>query len=190
MDPPRRMSVRVFVASALALLLMTVIASPAGAHGVDESTKAVELSQQAIAYLVNEPDNLMAAEEKVDDALEAPDQQGVDRASVEQAKQALQQENGHRARALLERAIGARPHLSSVEPLPIRHISSGPATGAESGTKVVIEPLPGRDSLDRGTWALLIAWALVALGGAVVAWRFRPPHDREPGRVTKAAGEG
>lgn len=73
MDTRRRIGIRVFLASAVAVLPATVIASPAGAHGADESTKTVEFSQQAIAYLVNEPDNLMAAEEKVDDALEASD---------------------------------------------------------------------------------------------------------------------
>lgn len=187
MDTRRRTTIRAFLASALAVPLAIVVASPAGAHGDDESTKAVELAQQAIAYLVNEPGNLMAAEEKVDDALKAPDQQGVDRASLEQAEQALQRGNSHRGRALLERAIGARPHLTTVEPRPIREISSRPAIGAESGTKVVTEPLPGRRSLDRGAWTLLIASALVALGGAVAAWQFRPAHRRAHGNVTTTA---
>ena len=173
-----RVTMRATITAAIAALLSILVAVPSGAHGVGESTKAVELVQQAIAYLVNEPDNLMAAEEKVNDALKTSDQKGVDRDSLTAAKRAIKQGDGHRGRAFLERSIGARPHLSGIEPLPVRHVPTEPATGAASGTKVVTDPLPGRGALDGGAWALLIASALLALGGAVAAWRFRPAHKR------------
>ena len=165
---------RVTITAAIAALLSIMVAAPAGAHGVGESTKAVELVQQAIAYLVNEPDNLMAAEEKVNDALKTSDQTGVDRGSLGAAKRAITEGDGHRGRALLERSIGARPHLSEIEPLPVRHIPTEPATGAASGTTVVTDPLPGRGALGAGAWVLLIASMLLALAGAGAAWRFRP----------------
>ena len=120
----------------------------------------------------------MAAEEKVNDALKTSDQTGVDRSSLGAAKRAITRGDGHRSRALLERAIGARPHLSEVEPLPVRHIPTEPATGAASGTKVVTDPLPGRGALDGGAWVLLIASTLLALAGAIAAWQFRPRTTR------------
>src|SRR6266508_6473732 len=109
--------------------------APAAAHGGEESDKASDLVLQAIALMVNEPGSRAAAAEKIHDALEAKSKKGVDLGDVEDADKALKGRDVHRARALLERSIGAEPHLSSVEPQPIRERSEQPARGAEPGTK-------------------------------------------------------
>ncbi len=165
---------RIGLALVLALAAPLALATPAGAHGAGESKKAVELVQQAIALIVNKPGDLAAAEEKVNDALKAPDKAGVDLPSVEQAKTALESRDAHRGRALLERAIGAKPHLSSVEPLAIREIPAERATGAEPGTKVATDPLPGRRGLETGDGALLLESLAVGVIGMGLAVRFRP----------------
>lgn len=54
MDQRRDQHHRALLVTVLAVLMVLVVASPAGAHGADGSTKAIDLSQQAIAYLVSE----------------------------------------------------------------------------------------------------------------------------------------
>ncbi len=161
----------------LCLAIVTVVvgvggfARPAFAHGGNESKEGSVLVQQAIAYLVNEPDNLMAADEKVGDALATSDQVGVDVRLVTSARAALAAGDGHRARSLLERSFGARSHLNQSDPAPIRQVD---ATGADTGTVVAIDPLPGRHGLTGGDWITLVG--LVGLGalGIFLAIRFRP----------------
>lgn len=139
----------------------------------DGSGTAGDLVRQAIAHLVHDPNNTMAAAEKIDAALNAADTSGVDIDLVAQAATALGQGDVHGARTLLERSIGARPHLGGGDPQPIRQVPSL-AVGAETGIDVVTDPLAPHRKVTGGDMAALAG--LVALGavGAYLAVRFRP----------------
>lgn len=154
---------------------MLLAAGPAFAHGDGESDKAGDLVRQAIAHIVHDPNNTMAAAEKIDDAKNAADKEGVDMDLVAQAGDALERGDFHQARTLLERSIGARPHLSGDDPLPIGQ-TRPLATGAETGIDVVTDPLAPHRGLTGGDWAAFAG--LVALGalGVYLALRFRPHH--------------
>jgi len=156
---------------------------PAGAHEGEGSEEAGVLVRQAIALIVNTPNDTMAIEDKIVDATESDDQEGVDIALVRRAKDALDAGNLHRARALLEVAIGARPHLSSALPLDVGKAPAAPgsgtaalnlATGDDPGGGLADDPLVARRHLD-GRIATTFALSLVAIAiGVGLAVRYRP----------------
>jgi hypothetical protein len=173
----------------LAAVAVLLLAAPAAnAHGAEEEhAPAKELVQQAIALIVNSPDDQMAIEDKINDALESDETDGVDLGAVREAKTAFTAGDLRRTQSLLETSIGARPHLSAVEPKPIRTVpadlppaeetSTAPphlATGEETGTVIATEPLPGRGGLTGTDDALLAAAGVVGLAGLWLSWHFRP----------------
>ena len=84
------------------LVVMVLFAvSPARADEPGESTVASELVRQAIALIVSTPGNMEAIEDKVGDALEVENQEGVDIALVRRAVEALETGDLHETRALL-----------------------------------------------------------------------------------------
>jgi hypothetical protein len=161
-------------------------ARPAWPHQGEETTAARDLVRQGIALIVNTPDDTMAIEDKISDALKSGNTEGVNLDLVQQAKTALDAGDLHRVRALLEVSIGAQPHVSNVDVKPIGETQAPPtgaeaeaavrlATGEESGTNVVVDALKVDRHLDAGTWLMLVvAFAVVALGVALAVW-FRPP---------------
>lgn len=140
--------------------------SPASAHGGDESKEGYILVQQALGYLADDSGQagMDLAMEKVDDALAAKYQEGVDVAQVGQAKRALQAEDPLQARALLQRSITAALSMQA------------PATGEQTGTTLVTPALPGRYGLSGRDWGFLIVALGFLLAGVWLAYRFRP-HD-------------
>ena len=110
---------RVSLVAMIAVVVLWVGVVPAFARD-DGSDTAGELVRQAIAHLVHDPNNTMAAAEKIDAAIKATDTSGVDMALVALASTALGHGDFHGARTLLERSIGARPHMGSSDPQPIR----------------------------------------------------------------------
>ena len=157
----------------IALAAMLIGVGPALAHGGDESDKAGDLIRQAIAHIVHDPNDTMAAAEKIDDALHATNNDGVDMDLVVQAQQALTRGDAHQARALLERSIGARSHLDDSDPLPIRQVSPL-ATGADTGIDVVTDPLPPDRDTSGSDWVTLAGLFLLGTLGVYLAERFRP----------------
>ena len=160
----------------IALVVLWVGVAPAFARDGDGSDKAGDLVRQAIAHLVHEPNNPMAAAEKIDAAINAADKSGVDIGLVVQAATAVRQGDSHGARTLLERSIGARPHIGGTDPQPIGEVPSF-AVGAETGIDVVTDPLAPYRTLSGGDVAALST--IVALGalGSYLAVRFRPRQD-------------
>lgn len=150
--------------TALALLFAFALASPAGAHGGDETEEGYLLVQQALGHLAHETNHegIALAMEKVDDALATEDHEGVDVAVLEQAKQALEAGQVDTARALLQSSI--KEAVSDLMP----------ATGEETGTAVILPALPGRDGLTGRDWSFLGGSMLCLLVGALLAYRFRP----------------
>lgn len=160
-----------------AIALLLGVTMPAAADEPGESDEARVLVQQAIALIVNTPDDLMAIEERIGDAIEAPDTEGADLAMVEQAKAALAAGDLAKTRSLLQAAIGAGPYVGEGVPPKVGETSGQPgrpAVGAETGTSVVLDELDPAVDLDGGDAVLLGLSVLVIAAGLLLAWRFRP----------------
>lgn len=142
-----------------------ISAPQAFAHEGDPSSEGYLFVQQALAHLVHEPGDLDPVLEKVDAALAAADQDGVSVPDLQQAKDALQAGNSARGRTLLQESITVA--LSTLRP----------ATGDETGTAVVLDPLPPRGGLTGADVGLLSVSMLVLLTGLVLAYAFRPPEN-------------
>jgi len=139
------------------------LAPPASAHE-DETQEGYLLVQQALGHLAHDTssEGIELAMEKVDDALETEDQEGVDVPEVEQGMRALEAGQVEQARTLLQDAISA-----ALAELPR-------ATGYQSGTTVVLSGMPGRSGLSGQDRALLGAAVALAGVGLVLSYRFRP----------------
>jgi len=154
---------RLVVVAALALVPVMFTAN-AQAHGDDEAQEGYVLVQQALAHLAHNAgdEGIHLAMEKVDDALETEDQEGVDVAELEQGMQALEAGQADQARTLLQDSIS--------EALAGRPL----ATGYETGTSVVPVELPGREPLTGSDWLVLVLSLGVAGLGVWLSVRFRP----------------
>lgn len=153
-------------------------AVPAAADEPGESTVAHHLVREAIALIVNTPGDMDAVQEKVRDALEVENQEGVDIALVRQADEALAAGDMHEARALLERSIGARPHMGASDVAPIGEVSEHPmARGGEPGDAPILDPLDTSD-IEGGDAAAIASGAILALAGIFLGWRWRPSRAK------------
>ena len=181
--PPRASFVGARLAAAFAASLLSLaVPAVAYAHGDEEEVPARDSVLQAIAYVVNTPDDMDMITDKLNDAKDSPDKQGVDIAYVDQAMQALDTGDMPQVRLLLEESIGARADLSGTD---VRHVLQVPpgtstvdlATGEQTGTQIVTDELSGRGSW-TGTDSALIGIAVaVTAAGALLSWRFRPTHS-------------
>jgi len=153
------------------VFLIASAAGPAWAHG-EESDQAAVLVEQAIALIANRAEDEHVAE-RIQDALEAPDQMGVDTAQVQAALELIEQpgeggEAAARARAVLLAALGGKLPSAS---------TAGPAVGTETGTSVVLDEFrPERGISDGGDVALLVVAVAAMAVGMYLARRWRPPH--------------
>jgi hypothetical protein len=171
--------IRLLATALMAVSLTVLPASVAFAHGGEQELPAIDLVRQAIAYIVNTPDDMDTITDKVDDAAEAEDQAGVVTALVVQAGEALERDDMMGCRSLLQRAIGARADLSGTDVHPILQVPGGAtnvelATGEQTGTNVTVDPLPGRGDLAGTDIVVLGIAAAFALAGLVLGWRWRP----------------
>lgn len=150
--------------SALAFLVMFALALPASADGEGETTEGYLLVQQALGHLAHDTshEGMTLAMEKIEDALATEDQQGVDVATLEQAKTALEAEQIDTARTLLQASI-----TQALSGLP-------PATGEETGTTVIEPALDTRDGMSGTDWSFIGISMLALLAGVLLAFRFRP----------------
>lgn len=159
-----------------------VAVGPVWAHGDEdeEGTEAFQFVRQAIALVVNTPDDHDAIADKIADALDAADDHGVDLALVGDAQAALETEDLHQTRTLLESSIGARPHLVADDPGAAGDHLDGAvddlAPADEVAAPAILDPLDTRRDLSSGDW-VIVAAALAAIGlGTTAAVRLRPEH--------------
>lgn len=144
-----------------------LFASTAWADGDGETTEGYLLVQQALGHLANDTTDygIALAMEKIDDALNTADQEGVDVAELEQARAALEAGQVQEGRDLLQQSISAA----------ISQLAR--PTGEDTGTTVVLNPLPGRGSLNGGDWGFLLVSVVLLVLGVGLAWRFRPEDN-------------
>ena len=168
---------RMTAATVFVLLASIMTAPAASAHGEGETEEGYLLLQQALGHLAHDTsaDGIDLAMEKVQDALDTEDQEGVDVAEVQQGMAALEAGDADRARTLLQDSIAA-----ALRDLP-------PATGNQTGTTLVTPELPGRTGLHGQDWIFLV----LSLGiGAVGVWLsilFRPSDNVRALRTRLAA---
>jgi len=97
-------------------------ATPAVAHGGEEEPDPVNQVEQALAIVVNTPDAVGEALERVEEALaeETDEPSGqLDIVALEEAVLALEESRLHDAEDALVRALGRDPHVEDPEPADI-----------------------------------------------------------------------
>ena len=176
----RRRQHRVFATAVLAAVASLVVTQPAWADGGSPEDEGYVMVQQAISYLVNEPGPTGTAEalDRVGNALAADDQDGVDILLLEQAQADLEAGKPDDARPLLQDSIS-----EAVASLSL-------ATGEETGTTTVLPPLQGNGLISGMDLILLVLSVVAAVGGAGLAYLFRPRENlRALSEDIRAGGE-
>ncbi len=107
------------------LAVIAALAGPAAAHEGEATVAAVDDVRQAIAVIVNKPTDMETIEDKIGDASKSGDNDGVDMALVQQAKDAFEGDDMMKVRDLLQRAIGASPDLTGTDVRPILQGAKG-----------------------------------------------------------------
>ena len=173
---------RLAVVASAAFLIATLLPALAWADG-EESDRAPVLVTQAIALIVNEAGDERVAE-RIQDALDAPEREGVEVSDVQAALALIEQPGedpavNSQAEALLLGSIGGRLAADGEESAGADESGGSPryATGVQTGTTVILAAfIPARGVADL-TGAVLVAGSLAAIvGGLVLSRRFRPPH--------------
>lgn len=146
------MKLKLMLAALAAAVLVLVPTSLAMADGGEEDFTARDFIEQAIGLLRGQPDMTDLIEDRITDALEDDELEGVDLELVEQSQQAFDAGDLDATRELLERSIGE-------EDSPILH---EPEVGG------------GLQAPEGTAGPVLIGFAVVLVGaGAVVVRRMR-----------------
>lgn len=161
---PVRRPVAVLAALLVGVWLATLAVAPALAHGDGDTDQASVLVLQAIGIITNKSTAMDDIMDKVDDALTAPNKEGVDLAKVQAAKEALDKEDMDQARDLLQQSLQSSTPVQG-------------AKGEETGTTVVHPGLSMQGRPRGGDWVLLAVSILVLALGLWLAVRFRPAQS-------------
>jgi hypothetical protein len=103
-----------------AFLAVAAVTAPALAHEGEEDVPARTQVQTAVAILRTQPEQMDLAADRINDATEAEDKEGVDIDRVEQAKQALEAGDKAKTELLLEQALGGCPGEPVENPTKVR----------------------------------------------------------------------
>lgn len=171
---------RSLVGFLMVFLSVTLVGSPAFAHGGESSAEGYVMVQQALSYLVTDstPAGTAQALMKVDEVLAAKDQDGVAVAEIKQAKADLINGDTKSGRVILQGSI--KEAIAALKP----------AVGEETGTTIVVAPFVPPSTLTGTAWVFLAFSVLVAIGGTVLAIRFRPQEDMRDLRRDILGAEG
>jgi hypothetical protein len=153
----------------LAWLAIAAFAAPAWAHEGEEKVPARTQVAVADAILRTQPEQMDLAADRINDALEAEDHEGVDLDRVKQAKDTLEAGDMAKTELLLEQALGACPGQPVTNPATVR--AKLPQTPCPTPAH---ELALGRVPVHGTAKPVLLAiGAVLALGGLVMAWRIR-----------------
>src|SRR6266508_7050572 len=154
----------------LAALALVTTAGPALAHEGEEAVPARTQVQVAVAILRTQPEQVDLAADRINDATEAKDKQGVDIDRVEQAKETLEAGDMAKTELLLEHALGSCPGEPVTNPARIRGKLPATPCPAPAPHELAV----GRLRPQGATRASLLAiGALLVLGGLVLTRRVR-----------------
>jgi hypothetical protein len=152
-----------------AFLAAAAVTAPALAHEGEEDVPARTQVQTAVAILRTQPEQLDLAADRINDATEAEDKEGVDIGRVEQAKQTLEAGDMAKTELLLEQALGGCPGAPVVNPTKVRAKlpqTPCPTPAHELGLGRV--PIGG-----AAKPALVVIGAVLVLGGLVLTRSIR-----------------
>jgi hypothetical protein len=142
--------------------------SAAFAHEGEEEVPALELTQQAIAIIRSQPELMDEIEDRIADARESEDTEGVDLAKVEQAQEAFEEGDLTQTELPLEQAIGSCPGKPVVNPGGIRTPPSITTPCPAPGHLTALDRVPVGGTAQP---VLLGLAALVILGGLFLVRR-------------------
>ena len=189
----RPVTARLSTAVALATLILVWGSAPALAHGEDGESDPVNLVEQALAIVVNTPDAVGEAVERIEAALESETEEPtgeLDVGALGEALAALEEDRVHDAEDALVAALGRDPHPEEPDPAasqpsdepesPPAEDSAEPAdeSGEEPGEAEAVDDDHGLTSRVEGGFsnpgsdevvALVVAVVLAVVG--VVLWR-------------------
>jgi hypothetical protein len=153
----------------LAWLGVAAFAAPASAHEGEEKVPARTQVAVADALLRTQPEQMELAADRINDALEAEDHEGVDLGRVKQAKAAFEAGDMAQTELLLEQALGACPGQPVTNPAGVR--AKLPQTPCPTPAhELALGRVPVHGTAKP---VLLTIGAVLALGGLVLAWRIR-----------------
>ncbi|MEU0684996.1 MULTISPECIES: hypothetical protein [Streptomyces] len=160
-------------AAALVALLVSLVVPSVAWADEEESTQSAVLVEQALALIANDAGDERVAE-RVEDALQAPEKQGVNLDLVERAGDLIADPGEsaaatRQAQTLLLDSVGAK--------LPSAPQGGRFATGEETGTSEILDELrPPRGISDSGDAALFALGLASVAVGLWLSHRLRPPH--------------
>jgi hypothetical protein len=150
-------------------------ADPVWAHkGEARPADAATAVRQALAFLDAVPPNFGEAAEKAKWALEAKDQAGVDRSTLEQATDALRAKDAARARELLRQALAqavGTPAAQAPRDIAGRPVDHRAEAEAHYRQGAPLDSLTLRFEGRGGEYGILALAATLAIAGALVLWR-------------------
>lgn len=155
-----------------AIGLALVLGAPALAHEGEEEVPARDLTQQAVAIIRSQPDLMDEIDDKIADAIESEDAEGVDIAKVEQAQEAFEEGDMAQTELLLEQALGACPGEPVENPQSIR---TSPPFTAPCPAPTHLTALEARSIGGLAEPTLLGIAAIAILGGLLL---LRRTHGR------------
>jgi hypothetical protein len=137
--------VRLLPAGLLVISLVLVGAGPALAHGEEGEAEPVDLVEQALAIVVNSPDAMSEAQEKIEAALAADpaDLEGLDLEALERALVAVEAGDAHAAEDALIETLGRDPH-------PEEMVDEPAAVGGGTVTTIAPESPEPAEEADPG----------------------------------------
>lgn len=172
-------TIRPLFVTVLSLGLVVWLGLPAFAHGEEGESDPVDLVEQALAIVVNTPDAVDEAVERVDEALDAEEAEPSGELNVpalEAAAAALEEGRLHDAEDSLIEAFGQDPHAGAAEPTSFSSTATGEATGEVPAQHGLTERVDGGFGTPSGAGWTAIGLALVAgVIGVVLVRRREAP---------------
>lgn len=147
------------------LVISLLVGGPALAHGGEGEVEPVDLVEQALAIIVNSPDSMLEAQEKIEAALAADpaDLEVLDIEALERALAGIEAGDAHAAEDALVEALGRDPHPEEVVEEPAAAgggavTTTSPTTAPESAkpaeeTDPAEEPEEGVEDDESGLFS-------------------------------------
>ena len=152
--------------------LVVLLSTPAWAHEGEEEVPAITTVEEAIAIIASQPEQMDAIEDKVADAQESDDTDGVDVGLVKQAGAALDEGDMDATMLLLERSIGVEPGTMMTDPTTgLLSPAPEPPSRLSAGSPLLAEAA-NRPSAAATVWLLILA-ALAVVFGALAVRAYR-----------------